>query len=202
MSSHHFVKEGQEPALLIIDTIPVGYIEPLLEWAPLVIVFDHSLDQVLQYGIKVDVVVAITSDIGDLMNTLDHQMPVKVLSCLSGEDPVVKSLDFLTTTKQSSVNIVTHHPDEIMHLIDRHRVGIDVSLITSTIRWSFIASGEFRKWFPSGSNFRIRAESNVTINSNAGAIALDLSGNEKTVDVPSDGIVSVKAGSGFWVGEE
>ena len=43
MSSHHFVKEGQEPALLIMDALSLALIEPLLEWAPQVIVCENAL---------------------------------------------------------------------------------------------------------------------------------------------------------------
>ena len=56
MSSHHFVKEGQEPALFILDNIPFQYAESLLEWVPLVMVADRALENVLHWGIKIDVV--------------------------------------------------------------------------------------------------------------------------------------------------
>jgi len=59
MSSHHFVKEQQEPALLILDT-SVSYetMSPLLEWSPTVLVTELAIDAVLSWGIKVDVILA------------------------------------------------------------------------------------------------------------------------------------------------
>ena len=57
MSSHHFVKEDQEPALIIADASAVSFekIQELLEWSPTVIVMESSLEMVLSWGIKMDV---------------------------------------------------------------------------------------------------------------------------------------------------
>ncbi len=52
MSSHHFVKEGQEPALFILDNIPFHYAESLLEWVPLVMVADRALGKCVTLGNK------------------------------------------------------------------------------------------------------------------------------------------------------
>jgi thiamine pyrophosphokinase len=58
MSSHHIVREKQEPALLIIslngfDEEDLGQ---LLEWSPTVIVDETIVDGVLSLGIKIDAV--------------------------------------------------------------------------------------------------------------------------------------------------
>ena len=58
MSSHHIVKEKQEPALLIINLAGFNqeYLGQLLEWSPTVVVSDAIIDEVLSLGIKVDAV--------------------------------------------------------------------------------------------------------------------------------------------------
>ena len=58
MSSHHFVREGQEPALLILDALAFDIAGPLLEWAPLVVVAQSAVDEVMLWNIKMDVVLA------------------------------------------------------------------------------------------------------------------------------------------------
>jgi thiamine pyrophosphokinase len=58
MSSHHIVREKQEPALLIVnlDGFNDEYLGQLLEWSPTVIVTDTMIDEVLSLGIKIDAV--------------------------------------------------------------------------------------------------------------------------------------------------
>ncbi len=60
MSSHHFVKEQQEPALLILETegFDVDRISPLLEWVPTVLVSQNVVETVISWGVKVDVILS------------------------------------------------------------------------------------------------------------------------------------------------
>ena len=57
MSSHHIVRDDQEPALIIANGASCSeeLIGQLLEWSPLVIVLDSAMDRVLELGIKIDV---------------------------------------------------------------------------------------------------------------------------------------------------
>lgn len=155
MSSHHFVKEGQEPALLIIDPLSHELIAPLLEWAPLVIVLDHAIDQVLHWGIKIDVVIAATQAVDDLADRLDHQTPLKIIACTPKEDPIEKCILFLEESKQGSLNILADNDQEIIRVIDGCSTQMDVSVLTDNIRWSSMLSGKFEKWVPSGTRFCI-----------------------------------------------
>ena len=79
MSSHHFVKEGQEPALFILEPISFQVASPLLEWAPLVLVSANALDDVLRWGIKIDVVLVEKSRVETLTRNLLEQVPIKIL---------------------------------------------------------------------------------------------------------------------------
>jgi hypothetical protein len=198
MSSHHFVKEGQEPAILIIDPIAHEVIEPLLEWAPLVMVYDHSLDRILDSGIKIDVAIAITRKPGDLIDNLKDQMPVKILSCASGEDPLEKCIQFLATSKQAALNIICDNPIVIMQAIEQYSPPMDVSVLNASIRWSLIVSGEYRKWIPKDSKLQIKGGTNVKIQFNSGGEA---DANDQLIHVSDDGLVHIRAESRFWIGE-
>ena len=58
MSSHHFVREGQEPALIIANGAACDpeRMGQLLEWNPFVLVLDGALHRVLELGIRIDAV--------------------------------------------------------------------------------------------------------------------------------------------------
>ena len=57
MSSHHIVRDDQEPALIIANGAACNneLLGQLLEWSPLVIVLDSAIERVIELNIKVDV---------------------------------------------------------------------------------------------------------------------------------------------------
>lgn len=69
MSSHHIVRDDQEPALIIANGLACNneLLGQLLEWSPLVIVLDAAIERVLELGIKVDVL------LGDFDRNFDAQ---------------------------------------------------------------------------------------------------------------------------------
>lgn len=59
MSSHHFVIDGQEPALIIAngEMCSIPLLTQLLEWCPLVVALDGAYSRLQQLQIKPDVVI-------------------------------------------------------------------------------------------------------------------------------------------------
>lgn len=57
MSSHHIIREKQEPALIIAngEACSMEILGQLLEWSPTVVVLDGAIKRVLDLGIKIDV---------------------------------------------------------------------------------------------------------------------------------------------------
>ena len=57
MSSHHIIRDKQEPALIIAngEECTMDLLEQLLEWSPTVVVLDGAIERVISLGIKVDV---------------------------------------------------------------------------------------------------------------------------------------------------
>ena len=57
MSSHHIVRDDQEPALIIANgaCCQPDLLGQLLEWSPLVVVLDSAIERVMELDIKVDV---------------------------------------------------------------------------------------------------------------------------------------------------
>ena len=100
MSSHHFVKEKQEPALIIADLngFDEEYLGQLLEWSPTVLVPSHLIEKVISLGIKVDVV--LISD-NEEINNQEHLKLVK-----TGADFLEDALKYLLFEGYPAVNIV------------------------------------------------------------------------------------------------
>lgn len=101
MSSHHIVREKQEPALLIMDL--AGFLPEnlgqLLEWSPTVIVAADMYDHAESFGIKIDGV--LTSN-GAFFAQENSQI------ILSSANPLEDALKFLVTGQYPAVNIITN----------------------------------------------------------------------------------------------
>lgn len=104
MSSHHIVREKQEPALLIFDLTEFNeeYLGQLLEWSPTILVPLHLFEKVISLGIKVDVVLAQEDP-----NLLYFQEHVKVIHC--DEHVLDCALKFLVGEGFPAVNIISNH---------------------------------------------------------------------------------------------
>jgi hypothetical protein len=192
MSSHHFVKEGQEPALLLLEPLSLSLVQPLLEWAPLVIVADQAVDEVMHWGIKIDVVMASDSSIEALREKLLSQAPVKVFSCQKN-DGIETALHFLFSTKQQAVTIVTHDPFSLFQRLDNFIDKISISLLTEKTKWSVITSRHYKKWLTGGSILFLYGHEKLKVK--------NLNNRGDHFEVISDGFVEIKAEKPFWTGE-
>lgn len=109
MSSHHIVRQNQEPALIIANGQACDYelLGQLLEWSPFIVVLDGALSRVLDLGIHFDVV------LGDF-DSITHSDRIKVealgiklqYSPDQEKTDLQKGLDYLIENKHSAVNIV------------------------------------------------------------------------------------------------
>jgi len=101
MSSHHIVREKQEPALLIMSLegfLPEN-LGQLLEWSPTVIVAEDMYEHAESLGIKIDAVI-----------TADGNFPVQENTRIinSMDNPLEDALKFLVGEAFPAVNIVTN----------------------------------------------------------------------------------------------
>lgn len=182
MSSHHIVREDQEPALLIADARAVSFdvIQQLLEWSPTVLVTEKALQEVTTWGIKIDVVIASESNISKLTQELHDQFPLKLISCQGEDDAIATALYFLIAARQKTVNILSNEPLEVFEPF----ATIDLTVFRPGSRWSFIRSGKYEKWVPVGRTIRIYPD-----------------GEGPSLTTEKDGIVTIHQDHGFWISE-
>ena len=193
MSSHHFVREGQEPALFILEPTNYSAAEGLLEWAPLVIVSEASLDEVLLWGIKIDVVLGRPQRVEELTAKLIDQAPVKVLA--GGEDVIESALQFLNAFGQPAVSIIAKDFSEhIRTKIEAVAHRVQVTVRTGTQKWALIHSGNFKKWYQAGS---LIAFSEKDLAAGISSIKREQNGYELT----EDQWISIDSPKPFWIGE-
>ena len=141
MSSHHIVREKQEPALLALglDTFDAELLGQLLEWSPTVICTPATAEQINAYGIKIDIIITDEAEPG-------LQSDVKLIPAGTG-GVVHAALNFLIASGYGAVNIVTEEfkLDEFVLYADK----INLVIFCGERKIFPVASG-FKKWKPAG----------------------------------------------------
>jgi hypothetical protein len=194
MSSHHFVKEGQEPALVVAEPIDFELVASLLEWAPFVVVLEPALDVVLPWGIKVDAIIAEPSSVNRLIKETLHQSPIKVIS--TNNAPLIDTaLNVLIAARQTNVHVCLNDPDPYFEYAECFKNLLDISFITTLSKWSFITSGKLNKWLPGNRNLTIRSKTPLVLTSGEAVIVGDV------ITALQDSVIEIRSDGPFWVNE-
>jgi len=194
MSSHHFVKEGQEPALIILE--PIRYpISDLLEWAPAVIISSTVIDLALLWGIKIDVVIADANAEHSIQEKLSHQYPLEIISKHEHESELSAVARYLKEHQIVAVNICMNEPPENFEVFEALTNQVDLSVFDHTTKWSMIPAGDFQKWMKKDSVLSFRSTGRITVSGNA----RETGGNRLTV--LNDGLIRIKSDGLIWIGQ-
>ncbi|TDQ17349.1 hypothetical protein DFQ04_2001 [Algoriphagus boseongensis] len=201
MSSHHFVKEQQEPAVFILNTEGLSFdtVSPLLEWVPTVLVWQESLDQVLSWGIKVDVILAEESFQRANLHLLEEQYPVKFLTA-EKSNFLHEGLHYLQASQHKGAHLVGY-PHQNWESLASEIEFLDLTILDAGWKYYPVKSKEFKKWFIA-STIRILGKEGMP---------LEVSNDDGKLFLPlfyltqlevSEGITEIKGAELFWVGEE
>jgi thiamine pyrophosphokinase len=141
MSSHHIVREKQEPALLVLG--PGGFstelFGQLLEWNPTVIATAATASLMHENGIKIDCVIAKGA-------YKPLQRDTKVLP--AGNDTMAEAaLKYLVTRAYPAVNIVTDDLQLKDYLFFTDKINL---VIFSNNQKIYPVASGFSKWKPAG----------------------------------------------------
>lgn len=201
MSSHHFVKDQQEPAVFLLDANDLSFdtVSPLLEWVPTVLVAQDSLDQVLSWGIKIDVILATAEFQQQNLHLLEEQYPVKFLTTTS-ENTLEEGLQYLLATKHPAAHLVGYSHLHCQNLEEKLDL-FDLTILDSGWKYYPVKSGKFKKWFAE-STIRILGTEGmpVEISNENGKLMLPLIYLTQ-LEVP-EGITEIVGKGIFWVGEK
>lgn len=153
MSSHHIVRDEQEPALFIIEpeASNLDLIQQLLGWSPTLVVVEQALDTVLQWGIKIDVVVCKEVDFEEVRRKTMDQYPIEIIAAT--ENLVENGLRYLYHRNHKSVNIITHFEDG--HFAQNFADKMDVIVFNQEFKAFYVAQGSWKKWVTADTLFKV-----------------------------------------------
>lgn len=156
MSSHHIVRDDQEPALIIANgaACQPELLGQLLEWSPLVIVLDSAIERVLPLNIKVDVLLGDFDRGFDPEQYKNAQYPLEIVHTPDqNKTDLEKAFDYLIQKKIPAVNVVwatgkrsDHTITNITNIV-RYRNQLKIVVLDDHSK-IFLLPKKFQKWYP------------------------------------------------------
>jgi len=211
MSSHHIVRDEQEPALIIANGQSCSFelMGQLLEWSPVVMVLDGAIHRVLELGIKFDIVLGDFDKTENWDELLANQQPVQVVHTPDqNKTDLEKGLDFLIAKGHKAVNILwatgkraDHHINNLSTLA-KYKDQITIVMLDDFSR-IFNLPNQFTKWYPANQNISLIPLGSVfglhtrglayNLNNEDLHIGQRTSSSNKTA---ADGLIDIKFDSG------
>ncbi|MFD0795630.1 thiamine pyrophosphokinase [Mucilaginibacter litoreus] len=188
MSSHHIVREKQEPALVVLGLKHFSdeLLGQLLEWSPTVITVPDVAEQLNAQVIKIDYIIA---------DTIDEALQADVKRIAPGSEPAIQAaLGYLTHSGYKAVNVVA---DDIVLKDFEEFVDKINQVIYSGGQKTYAITSGFSKWKPAGDIVQLLTDST----------GLSISGyyqrEGNKITTIQDGFLSLKFDSPFiFIAEE
>ncbi|MFC4817137.1 MULTISPECIES: thiamine diphosphokinase [unclassified Flavobacterium] len=159
MSSHHIVRDDQEPALIIANGAECSrdLLDQLLEWSPFVIVLDSAIERVLNLGIKIDVLLGDFDHGFDPQIYKEKQYPLEIVHTPDqNKTDLEKAFDYLIEKGHKAVNVVWATGKRADHTISnltnivRYREELKIVILDDHSR-VFLLPKKFEKWYTKNS---------------------------------------------------
>ena len=200
MSSHHFVKEQQEPAVFILEVEGISFetVAPLLEWSPTLLVAQEAVEVVLSWGIKIAVILATSSFQEDNRHLLEEQYPLRFLT-VSASQSLEEGLHYLVASQHKGVHLVCL--DHLLCLqLEEKTSHLDLTLVDGDWKYYPVKGGKFSKWFAASEIQILAAENQPLEISNANGQLLFPVQYLTQIEVP-EGTSTFSSTGIFWIGE-
>jgi thiamine pyrophosphokinase len=159
MSSHHIVRDDQEPALIIANGASCNpeLVGQLLEWSPLVVVLDSAMVRVMEMDIKVDVLLGDFDADFDADFYKEKQFPIEIIHTPDQEKTdLEKAFDYLIERKIPAVNVIWATGKRADHTITnltnivKYRNVLKIVILDDHSK-IFLLPNKFEKWYTKNS---------------------------------------------------
>jgi thiamine pyrophosphokinase len=158
MSSHHIIRDGQEPALIIAngEACSRNLLDQLLEWSPIVMVLDGAIDRVIPLGIKIDILAGDFDRDKDPKEILQYQNSVEIIHTPDQDKTdLEKGIELLIERGNTFINIIwatgrrADHTINNMTLLASYKNKANL-VIYDDYSKIFLLKKQYTKWYTKG----------------------------------------------------
>ncbi len=195
MSSHHIIREKQEPALIFHDLNQLNYeyLGQLLEWSPTILVLEECLSEVLSLGIKIDYALVQKGNQSGL-SAHEHQDHLKYIKAETVS--LTEAVRSLVDEEYESVNIIGADIKLSDHAAISELKGLkDLSIIRGKERCILHRHDAYSKWYNEGEAIQIVSLYAKTTFSTTGFnddLNNDIIDDQHKLVTQSNGLITIK----------
>ena len=195
MSSHHIVRDCQEPALWIttLNSCDFEVIHELLGWSPWLMVDAEIVDQVINWGLKIDALLVSTVEKKNYLELTVEQNPLQVIDYQ--DDKIGFGLDYAIHKGIDTIHMCTS-PGEAQKIQITYP-KFEWVFFYQNYKMTFQKNHYWKKWVTTEQVFILHGEQLETSN---------LIKNPKginTYQAQHEGFVEIKSKKeGFWISEK
>jgi thiamine pyrophosphokinase len=164
MSSHHIVKDNQEPALIFANGADCSdaLLQQLMEWSPYVLALDGAVHRLLDRKIRFDAWLGdFDSSAGIDEAGMASMGPIeRVYAEDQDKTDLHKGIEFLISKGHKAANVVwatgrrADHTFNNLATLWRYHDQITVSILDDHSR-VYPMSRQFKKWYPTGTQLSL-----------------------------------------------
>lgn len=185
MSSHHIVRENQEPALFIAhpNCLDDEYLNQLLEWSPTIITLAEHYEVLKSREIKIDVIL-------DNQGLEEGILEENILLIPYSDNFIEPLFSYLKEKKNFAVNILT--ADIQFDSYSSYLADFNINLLNNNGKTMFLKN--YEKWLPKEFNLKfeqlketLSEQHNLTLN------------NDNCYVVLQDGFVTIPNQEDFFI---
>ncbi|MGO3240810.1 MAG: hypothetical protein ACTIKD_10155 [Sphingobacteriaceae bacterium] len=149
MSSHHIIRDNQEPAVFLgeLDGISDNLLGQILEWSPTVICLDKSMEALEAQGIKVNVLIRAV----DQTSLDDVQADLEILTYQG--DYLSVLFGYLEKAENFAIYLIGCFPNPTLL---RYAERFSINLLNGNRHSLYIK--RFSKWLPKGTLLHMDTE--------------------------------------------
>ena len=191
MSSHHVIRDGQEPPVFLLNEASVLHplLGDLLEWSPITICMDKAVPALIGQGYKADHILCQNSTPKQWQFVFDQHYAVSVVKVSNWHDVVDKVQAILDENAADFLHVMVGNQDSKKPF----EVFEKVVIYGEDVKWTWFSQGKFRKWLKAGSMVLLD-----------GAYT-EMSGNYSqqgdVIETAADGIIEINGLINSWIGE-
>jgi hypothetical protein len=150
MSSHHVIRDEQEPPVFILDTTEsIDLLKQLLGWSPTVWVIEAAAEWAMSLDIKIDGILTYEPKKHEKINQQSGEYKLKRIN----QADLLPSLFHLLENKMyTGMNIFCNQSQRAIILDDigKEAINLPITLITDFETTIVSKKRKFRKWYPKG----------------------------------------------------
>lgn len=163
MSSHHFVRDGQEPALIIAngESCSLSILNQLLEWNPYVLVLDGAISRVVELNIRFDGWLGDFDSAPHIENLREQFGNIEVVHTPDqSKTDLQKGIEFICSKGFKDANIVwatgrrADHTFQNLATLPLYAAHINLNIIDDYSK-VFNLPRVFKKWYPANTKISL-----------------------------------------------